>query len=114
MIKMTLTDMIVQKYKRIFWIKNYVKTVTASTLIGSGIGLIITGKLAKMQTGGWKDAEIILGAICICLALIITFILDYYTAKKDKQIIQDIDDYIDKRAEEIAKNKILEAMNKIE
>ena len=114
MIRMTLLDNILPQYKKVFWIKNYAKTVTASTLIASGIGLIVTGKLERMEAIGYGNSEITLGAICLLLALIITFILDYWASKKDKQLIQDIDNYIDKRAEEIAKDKILEAMNKLE
>ena len=111
---MNLTDLITQKYKKTFWIKNYVKTVTASTLIASGVGLIITGELTRMQTQGWSDAELILGISCVFLALLVTFILDYYAAQKDKEMIKDITEYIDERAEEIAKNKIVEAMEKME
>lgn len=111
---MKLTDLIIQKYKKTFWIKNYVKTVTASTLIASGVGLIITGELTRMQSRGWSDAELILGISCVVLALIVTFILDLYAAKKDKQMLNDINNYIDERAEEIAQDKILKAMKKLE
>ena len=37
-----------------------------------------------------------------------------YAAKKDKQMINDINNYIDERAEEIAQDKILKAMKKLE
>lgn len=108
-----LTEIVIPKYKRVFWAKNYIKTITATTLVSSGIGLIITGELTRMQNRGWSDAEIILGITAVLLALIIVFILDTWAAKKDKQMIQDIDDYIDKRAEEIAEELVMKHLNEI-
>jgi len=108
-----LEEILVEKYRSVFWVKNYVKTVTASTLIASGIGLMTTGELTRMQNQGWSEAEIILGISCIIMALIITFILDYWSAKKDKEMIEDIDEYIDKKAEEIAENLVLKHLNEI-
>ena len=36
-------------YHKLFWIKNYFKTVLTSTLISSGVGLIITKKKKKKK-----------------------------------------------------------------
>lgn len=101
-------------YPRVWWIKNYVKTVTASTLVGSGVGLIITGELTRMHNHGWSDAEIILGVTCVILALIITFILDLWAKRKDEEVISTIEEHINERAEEIAEKKVLFYLEEIE
>ena len=80
---------------KVFWVKNYFKTVTASTLVGSGIGLIVTGELTRMRHQGWSDAELILGGACVVLAFLVTFVLDIWTKKQDEQIINNIEDYIE-------------------
>ena len=109
-----LVDDLNQKYGRIFWIKNYVKTVSASTLIGSGIGLFLTGELTRMQNRGISDAEIILGITCIVLAFIITFVLDLWLKKKEDEKAHDIEDYIDERASEIAEELVIKHLEEIE
>ena len=109
-----LFDDLNQKYGRIFWIKNYVKTVSASTLIGSGIGLFLTGELTRMQNRGISDAEIILGITCIVLAFIITFVLDLWLKKKEDEKAHDIEDYIDERASEIAEELVIKHLEEIE
>ena len=109
-----LVDDLKSKYGRIFWIKNYVKTVSASTLIGSGIGLFLTGELTRMQNRGISDAEIILGITCIVLAFIITFVLDLWLKKKEEEKTHDIEDYIDERASEIAEELVIKHLEEIE
>ena len=108
-----LVDDLNQKYGWIFWIKNYVKTVSASTLIGSGIGLVLTGELTRMQNHGISDAEIILGVTCVVLAFIITFVLDLWLKKKEDEKAHDIEDYIDERANEIAGEVLIKHLEKI-
>ena len=110
---MTLMEIMITKYKKVFWVKNYGKTVTASTLIASGIGLLVTGELTRMHNRGWSDAEIILGVTCVALAFIITFLLDIWAGKKEKEMIEDIDNYIDERAEEIAEKLVLKHLEEI-
>ena len=108
-----LKQKIVSEYKHVFWVKNYVKTITATTLVSSGVGLLLTGELTRMQNHGWSDAELILGCCCIVLALIITFVLDIWAGRKDKDMIGDIEEYIDERAEHIAEQKVLYYLDKI-
>ena len=111
---MNLEEQLVKNYRKVFWIKNYVKTITATTLVSSGIGLIITGNVTygHHQLGG--EVELIMGAVCIILALIITYVFDKWAAQKNKKMINDIDDYIEKKAIEIAEEKILNAMENFE
>lgn len=109
----TLKELIQEKYTRTFWIKNYVKTVTATALCSSGIGLLITGELTRMQNHGWSDAELILGGLSIVLALIITFVLDIWAKRKDEEMISDIEEYINTRAEEIAEQKVCYYLDRI-
>ena len=65
-------------YHKLFWIKNYFKTVLTSTLISSGVGLIITGELTRMKNRGWSSTELQLGVLCIIAAAIGTYIIDKY------------------------------------
>ena len=110
----TLAEKLDEKYSTSWWVQNYVKTVTASTLVASGVGLVITGELGRMHSRGWSDAEIILGVTCVVLALIVTFALDLWAKKKDKEMITTIEEHIEERAEQIAEKKVLYYLNKIE
>ena len=98
---------------KVFWVKNYIKTVTASTLVGTGIGLIVTGELTRMHKHGWSDAELILGGALVVMAFLITFVLDFWTKKQEEKTINNIEDYIDERAEEIAEERVLFYLNQI-
>ena len=108
-----LVDDLKSKYGKIFWLKNYVKTVSASTLIGSGIGLVVTGELTRMQNCGISNAEIILGITCVILAFLITFALDLWLKKKEEEKIRDVEDYIDERASEIAEDLVIKHLEEI-
>ena len=110
---MNLESKLVKKYMMVFWVKNYIKTMTATTLVSSGVGLLITGELTRFHNHGWSNAEIILGIVCVVLAIIVTYVLDYWSARKDREIINDIDTYIDERAEEIAEELVLKHLNEI-
>ena len=74
-------------YRKTVWIKNFAKTVTTTTLVSSGIGLIITGLTTRMQNKGYSDAELIIGVLCIIIALIIVSIIDLWAEKKKKNLI---------------------------
>ena len=56
---MSLQEKIVRKYRNLFWIKNYVKTISATTLISTGIGLLVTGNITfgHNQKGGEVEEE---------------------------------------------------------
>lgn len=101
-------------YHKTFWIKNYLKTVLTSTLISSGIGLIITAELTRMQNLGWSHTELQMGVLCLILAALSTLIIDKYLSQKEKEKEMIIQEHIDERAQEIAEEKILEAMEKLD
>ena len=101
-------------YHKLFWIKNYLKTVLTSTLISSGVGLIITGELTRMKNRGWSSTELQLGVLCIIAAAIGTYIIDKYLSKKEKEKEAIIEEHINEKAQEIAENKILNAMKNLE
>lgn len=110
---MTLSEKFEQAgYPKVFWIKNYFKTVLTSTLISSGVGLIITGELTRMQNRGWSSTELQLGVICIIAAAFITFLIDKYALKKEKEKDTIIENHINEKAQEIAENKIIAEMKK--
>lgn len=111
----TLSEKLEQAgYHKLFWIKNYLKTVLTSTLISSGVGLIITGELTRMKNRGWSSTELQLGILCIVAAAIFTFIIDQYLSRKEKEKESLIEDHINEKAEEIAEQKILTAMEKLD
>lgn len=103
-----------RKYDNFFWLKNYVKTVSSSTLIGTGIGLLVTGELTRMHNKGISDAELIIGTACIILAFIITLLLDLYLKRKEKEKLHDVEEYIDERAEQIASELVLKHLKEFE
>ena len=101
-------------YRKTLWVKNFAKTVTTTTLVSSGIGLIITGLITRMQNKGYSDAELIIGIICIIIALIIVTLIDQWAEKKKKEELEIIDKAIDERAEQIACELIEKHLTEIE
>lgn len=101
-------------YRKTIWIKNFAKTVTTTTLVSSGIGLIITGLNTRMTNRGFSDVELQLGVLSIIIAIIIVLIIDRWAEQKKKEELETIDKTINEKAEEIAKEKIIEYMEKIE
>ena len=59
---------------------------------------------------GWNEIGIVIGITCILLAIAVTTLIDLYKEAAKKEELQEID----KRAEEIAEEKILKAMEKLE
>ena len=107
-----LTEII--PYKKTVWIKNFAKTVTTTTLISSGVGLIITGLSNRMANRGFSDVELQVGVISIITAIIIVTIIDKWAEIKKKEELETIDKEIDERAEEIAEKLVLNHLKEIE
>lgn len=107
----SLTEII--PWRKTFWVKNYAKTITTTTLVSSGIGLLITGLSTRMTNKGFSDVELQLGVISIVLAIIITLIIDKWVEIRKKEELELIDKTIDDRARQIAEEKVLEYLNKI-
>lgn len=101
-------------YKKTVWIKNFAKTVTTTTLISSGIGLIISGLSNRMTSKGIMNVELQLGIISVITAIIIVTIIDKWAEKKKKEELEAIDKAIDERAEEIAEKLVLNHLKEIE
>ena len=107
-----LTEII--PYRKTIWIKNFAKTVTTTTLVSSGIGLIITGLNTRMTNKGFSDVELQLGVLSIIIAIIIVLIIDKWAEKKKKEELDVIDKTINERAEEIAEELVLKHLEEIE
>lgn len=114
LIKLTkkLSDKI--PYRRTVWVKNFAKTVTTTTLVSSGIGLLITGMHNGMTNSGFKYIELQVGVICLVIAIIIVTIIDRWAEKKKKEELDIIDKEIDERAEKIAEELVLKHLEEIE
>ena len=108
----SLTEII--PWRKTFWVKNYAKTITTTTLVSSGIGLIITGLSTRMTNKGFSDVELQLGVISIALAIVITLIIDKWAETRKKEELELIDKTIDDRARQIAEEKVLEYLREIE
>jgi uncharacterized protein YacL len=106
-----LTEII--PWRKTFWVKNYAKTITTTTLVSSGIGLLITGLSTRMSNRGFSDVELQVGTISIILAILITLIIDKWAEKKKKEELTLIDKTIDDRARKIAEEKVLEYLDEI-
>ena len=101
-------------YRKTVWIKNFAKTVTTTTLISSGIGLIITGLSNRMTSKGINNVELQIGIISLITAIIIITIIDKWAEKKKKEELEIIDKAIDERAEEIAEKLVMNHLKEIE
>lgn len=101
-------------YRKTVWIKNFAKTVTTTTLVSSGIGLLITGMHNSMTNKGYKYIELQVGIICLVIAIIIIIIIDKWAEKKKKEELDIIDEEINKRAEKIAEELVLKHLREIE
>ena len=107
-----LTDTI--PYSKTVWMKNFAKTVTTTTLVSSGIGLIITGLTTRIEHRGYSDAELIVGVLAIIIAIIIVTIIDKWAEQRKKEELEAIDKAIDERAETIAEELVMKHLKEIE
>lgn len=108
----TLTEKI--PYRRTVWVTGFLKTTISSSLIATGVLFLFTGITNHPLFQGWHEISIIIGALMILLAIIIVVIIDRWKETKKKEELETINNHIDERAIEIAEEKILEAMAKIE
>ena len=101
-------------YRKTIWIKNFAKTVTTTTLVSSGIGLIITGLNTRMTNRGFSDVELQLGVLSIIIAIILVIIIDKWAEQKKREELETIDKTINEKAEEIAEELVLKHLNELE
>lgn len=97
-------------YRRTVWITGFLKTTISGALISTGVVLLFNSITNHPLFRGWNEIGIVIGIICILLAIAVTTIIDIYKENAKEKELQEID----KRAEEIAEEKILRAMEKLE
>lgn len=97
-------------YRRTVWITGFLKTTISGALISTGVVLLFNSITNHPLFMGWNEIGIVIGIICILLAIAVTTIIDIYKENAKEKELQEID----KRAEEIAEEKILRAMEKLE
>lgn len=99
-------------YERILWVGGFIKTTSSAALISMGITLILTTlnkpPFVPIQYGG-----IIVGILSIIAGIIVVYGIDLYRKKYKKKELEIICEEIDKKAEKIAKAKVLEELEKI-
>ena len=97
-------------YRRTVWITGFLKTTISGALISTGVVLLFNSITNHPLFMGWNEIGIVIGSICILLAIAVTTIIDFYKETAKEKELQEID----KRAEEIEEEKILRAMEKLE
>lgn len=111
MIQMTskpLTETI--PYRRIVWMTGFVKTTLSTALITTGVTLIFSCLTDHPFFHEWNEVGLILGIIAIIGAISIIYSIDKWKENKKKEELDTIQEY----ANEIAQEKILEAMKNFE
>lgn len=111
MIQMTsksLTERI--PYRKVIWVFGFAKTVSSTTLITLGIGLLLDGISNHLRWRGYNQVELVIGILALIIGVIIIILIDLWKTRQKKEELETIE----KRAEEIAEKKILEAMENLE
>ena len=110
--KRNLTDII--PWRRTIWTYGFVKTTISGSLISTGVVLIFNGVTEHPLFNGFNEIAIICGFIAITLAILVITSIDKYKEKTKREELEAIDKQIDDRAREIAEEKVLEYLDKIE
>lgn len=101
-------------YKKTVWVTGFIKTTLSSALISTGVVLIFNGITEHPLFKGFNEIAIVAGILAVLLAIITIVTIDKWKDQKKKEELQTINEHIDERAIEIAEEKILEAMQKLE
>ena len=112
MVHKPLTEII--PWRRTIWTYGFVKTTLSGSLISTGVVLIFNGVTNHPLFQGINEIAIICGFVAIILAIIVITSIDKYKEKTKKEELEAIDKQIDDRAREIAEEKVLEFLDKIE
>lgn len=101
-------------YRKVIWVFGFAKTISSTTLITLGIGLLIDGISNHLRWRGYNQVELRIGILALTIGVIIVILIDIWKNKKKREELEIIDKTIDEKANEIAERKILEAMEKLE
>lgn len=107
-----LTEII--PYKKTVWITGFIKTTLSSALISTGVVLIFNSLTNHPLFMGWHEVGIAMGLTAIFIAVLIIVSIDKWKENRKKEELQTIENYIDKKAEEIANKKVLSKLQKLE
>lgn len=101
-------------WRRTIWTYGFVKTTLSSSLISTGVVLIFNGITNHPLFTGLNEIAIVTGFIALITAIVVITSIDKYKEKTKKEELEAIDQQIDDRAREIAEEKVLEYLDKIE
>ena len=107
-----LTEII--PWRRTIWTYGFVKTTLSGALISTGVVLIFNGITEHPIFVSSERVELVAGFVAVILAIIIITCIDRFKEKTKQEELEAIDKQIDERAREIAEEKVLEYLNKIE
>lgn len=107
-----LTELI--PWRKTVWTYGFVKTSLSGALISTGVVLIFNGITNHPLFTGFNEIAIVSGILAIIFAIVIIISIDVYKEKTKKEELEAIDNQIDRKAREIAEEKVLECLSKIE
>ena len=107
-----LTEII--PWRKTIWTCGFLKTTLSGALISTGVVLIFNGITAHPIFVSSDRVELVSGFIAVIIAIFIITSIDRFKEKTKKEELETIDRQIDERAREIAEEKVLEFLNKIE
>lgn len=101
-------------YRRTVWISGFLKTTISSALISTGVVLIFNSLTNHPLFEGFYEIGLVVGMAAILLAIMIIVSIDRYKENRKREELETIEDYIDRKAEEIANMKVLKNLEKLE
>lgn len=112
MVSKPLTESI--PWRKTIWTYGFIKTTLSGALISTGVVLIFNGITEHPLFDEFSEIAIFSGFTAIILAIIVITSIDRYKERTKREELEAIDQQIDERAREIAEEKVLEYLDKIE
>lgn len=101
-------------YRRTVWVTGFLKTTVSSAIISTGVVILFNSITNHPYFTEWNEVGIVIGLFSIVVACVYVAIIDRWKENKKKEELETIEDYIDKKAEEIANLKVLKKLEELE
>ena len=104
-------------YRKVIWIFGFTKTIISTTLLTTGIALIIDGFSNHLRWQGYNQTELNVGVFCIVLGVSIIALIDSWKQKQKRIELDTIDNKMDEKVNQLAKiiaeEKVLQYLKEI-
>jgi hypothetical protein len=100
-------------YKKILWTGGFVKTVAAAALMSNGVAFTLNALAKHPFLIRNQEMSIYIGLGSTLLALLIVYAIDKYREHYKKQELNIICEEVQKEAQKIAQEKVLDELKKI-